>query len=262
MNYFTNLGQIIKTWLILTATAAVSVDTCGRAVIYSWFNILSRRRASLMLKAWSRRNLRLAKVKVKVINPHHIQLENYSCVILMCNHASLYDIPVTLQAFPGADIRMLTKKELFKIPIFGGGMAVSEFVSIDRNNHQQALKDLDKAKQLLKSGIILWVAPEGTRAHNDRLGKLKKGGFVTAISVKATIIPLGIIGTEKIMPAKTFKLQRGCEVEVHVGQPIDASQYTLANKQSLMDKVAAQLSQLSGRKLPLSSNNTQNKEPV
>jgi 1-acyl-sn-glycerol-3-phosphate acyltransferase len=44
-----------------------------------------------------------------------------SLVILMSNHASLYDIPLIFFVLPGS-IRMLTKKALFAIPIWGRGL--------------------------------------------------------------------------------------------------------------------------------------------
>lgn len=39
----------------------------------------------------------------------------------------------------------------------------------------------------MESGIVLWVAPEGTRAKDGKLALFKKGAFITAIQAKALI---------------------------------------------------------------------------
>ena len=66
--------------------------------------------------------------------------------IIMLNHRSRSKIPLIYVSLPGS-IRMLTKKELFKIPLWGRGMKAAEFISIDRKDHEQALKDLDEARR-------------------------------------------------------------------------------------------------------------------
>ena len=68
----------------------------------------------------------------------------------MSTHASHYDIPVSFVSLPGS-IRMLAKKELFKIPLLGQAMAAAEFPSIDRSNRQNAVRDLDRARAMMAS---------------------------------------------------------------------------------------------------------------
>jgi 1-acyl-sn-glycerol-3-phosphate acyltransferase len=72
----------------------------------------------------------------------------------MSNHRSHYDIPLIFLSLPGS-IRMLTKKELFNIPIWGRGLRAAEFLSIDRRDHAQAMKDMEYAKERMQSGIVL-----------------------------------------------------------------------------------------------------------
>src|SRR4029079_5554001 len=88
--------------------------------------------------------------------------------------------PLIFAALPGS-IRMLTKKELFRVPIWGRGLAAGEFVSLDRSQRQQAIRDLGAARDKMADGVILWVAPEGTRSKDGRLGSFKKGGFLLAL---------------------------------------------------------------------------------
>jgi 1-acyl-sn-glycerol-3-phosphate acyltransferase len=183
---------------------------------------------------WTSTLLKFVKATYKISNPYHVKFESHKRYILMSNHASLYDIPLIYMAFPHTSIRMIAKKELLQVPIWGSAMRGSEFISIDRNNPRQAIKDLQLAKEKLESGIVIWIAPEGTRTRTGKLGKFKKGGFMLAQKAGAIIIPIGIKGSDKILPAKTFEFSVGEHVEINIGKPIDAASYAKAQRSQLM----------------------------
>jgi 1-acyl-sn-glycerol-3-phosphate acyltransferase len=198
-----------------------------------------------LLTWWSSGLVNAVHIKKTVFNPHNVRIEPGKRYIIMSNHRSHYDIPLTILSLP-ASIRMLTKKELFRIPLWGRGMAAGEFISIDRHNIEQAKKDLEKARGKMEDGIVLWIAPEGTRSRTGRMGTFKKGGFILAIEAGAQIIPLGIRGSEKVLPPKTWEFFLNQEVDIHVGKPIDASAYTLENRDELVEVVRREISALCG----------------
>ena len=111
---------------------------------------------------------------------------------------------------------------------------------------EQAKKDLKAAGEKMEDGIVLWIAPEGTRSRTGRLGSFKKGGFILAIETGAQIIPVGIRGSEKVLPAKTWDFYLDQQVDIHIGKPIDASAYTLENKDELIEAVRRELKALCG----------------
>jgi 1-acyl-sn-glycerol-3-phosphate acyltransferase len=96
-----------------------------------------------------------------------------------------------------ANLRMIAKKELFRIPLWGRGLKTAEFISIDRSDHEKSMESMEAAKEKMKSGIMIYVAPEGTRSRDGKLGEFKKGGFLLAIQTESIIIPIGLRGTEK-----------------------------------------------------------------
>jgi len=198
-----------------------------------------------LLTWWSTKLVEAARIKKKVFDPFNVCIEQGKRYIIMANHRSLYDIPLTILSLPGS-IRMLTKKELFRVPLWGRGMAAGEFISIDRHNIEQAKKDLAAARGKMEDGIVLWVAPEGTRSRTGRMGAFKKGGFILAIEAGAQIIPVGIRGSEKVLPAKTWDFYLDQQVEIHIGKPIDASAYTLEKKDELIEVVRREISALCG----------------
>jgi len=207
------------------------------AVIFKSFSKKKNRKAfDQYSRQWAKKILNIVKVHYKTFNPHHVTFEPNKQYIIMINHTSLYDIPITLAALPGS-IRMIAKKELFKVPIWGHAMKRAEYISIDRKDRKQAVKDLALAKEKMKNGIVIWVAPEGTRSHNGKLLPLKKGPFMLALQTGATIIPVGIRGAHNILPAKTLNFNTHQSVEVHIGEPIDASNYTIKTRAELMTAV-------------------------
>ena len=227
----------LRTLWIIFLSAIYTINTTGRAVLMRLFSTINRPWVDKTLHIWENRILNLVKVNCKIINPHNVEPQPGQPTIIMCNHTSLYDIPLSLHAFPNHSIRMLAKSEMSKIPIVGKGMTAAEFPFIDRKNRRQAIRDLQAVQQLLNSGIVIWIAPEGTRSNDGKIAPFKKGSFITAINANATIIPIGIRGAYHILPARTSQFNLNQTAEIHIGKPVDASKFTLDNKDELIDQV-------------------------
>jgi 1-acyl-sn-glycerol-3-phosphate acyltransferase len=138
--------------------------------------------------------------------------------IIVSNHLSYIDIPVLMKTVP-KNIRFIYKKSLTKIPIFGWALYLGGYVSIDRSNARNAIVSLRKAAQKLKHGISIVMFPEGTRSTDGKTGEFKRGIFMLADFAKADIIPVTIIGTDKIMPKYTMKIKPG-KVKVIIDEPV------------------------------------------
>nr|WP_131782650.1 lysophospholipid acyltransferase family protein [Legionella gresilensis] len=233
-----------RTQWIALLSALYTAKICGHAVYRQLLGNINRPWVDSTIMKWSTKLLNLIGVKLEVFNPYHVEPQPGKATIIMCNHTSLYDIPISFKAFPNHSIRMLAKRELSKIPIMGKGMAAAEFPFIDRKNRHQAVRDLAFARQLMESGIIMWIAPEGTRSKTGELASFKKGAFITAIEAKATIIPIGIRGAYNILPPKTMRFNLNQKAEIHIGKPIDTAQYTLENKDELINTVHQAIKEL------------------
>lgn len=236
----------LRTQWIIFLSIFYTATACARSVIKHFTGQSNRAWVDSVIHEWVERMLHLVGVKCKVINPHSVEPKPGQATIIMCNHSSLYDIPLSFKAFPNHSIRMLAKKELSKIPIMGKGMAAAEFPFIDRKNRRQAIQDLSTVRKLLESGIVMWIAPEGTRSKNGKVAPFKKGAFITAIEAKATIIPIGIRGAYNILPARTTQFNINQTAEIHIGKAIDASQYSLGNKEELLQVVYQSIRELAG----------------
>jgi 1-acyl-sn-glycerol-3-phosphate acyltransferase len=243
------LNTIFQRWSIMARSLWVTFVYSVAVILYSLTGRLTREKTNRIIQRWSAILLRSVDMNLRIsgqVIPKQIPGRRY---ILMSNHASHYDIPITLTAFSDYCIRMIAKKELFRVPLWGKAMRHAEFMSIDRENRKQALVDLTYAKEKLSSGITTWVAPEGTRTRSGEMGPLKKGPVVLAIETEAIIIPFAIRGSDQVLPPDTWKFKTGVTVEVVVGEPIDASQYTLKQRNELLTQLDTILRNLVDSKL-------------
>ncbi|MEO8705318.1 MAG: lysophospholipid acyltransferase family protein [Kofleriaceae bacterium] len=154
--------------------------------------------------------------------------------VYMSNHQSHLDIPMLYATLPSPTIRMLGKTELFQIPLWGRGLRAAEFIEVDRTNHASAMRSIEYAAKLVRDGVSIYLAPEGTRSRDGRIGPLKKGGFHLALGTNAPIVPVAIRGTIDILPRGGKVMQTGRQVSVTIGAPIQVEGRDIA---SLMAEV-------------------------
>ena len=235
----------------LLRRAGVFFGSVGLTAIYSLMVMLralvgrlDRSVVDNYCREWSAALLRLVRASLTVRGevPDFSDGRRY---ISMCTHASHYDIPVTFVSLPGS-VRMLAKKELFRIPLLGHAMRAGEFPSVDRSHRMQAVKDLERARELMESGIVLWVAPEGTRSPDGKLLPFKKGCFHLALDTEAVIVPVAIRGIHRVLPARTWQVNLGQPVDVRVGEPLDTAGKTKADLDQVMSEVRGRLEELLG----------------
>ena len=237
---------LLKRLYILFSATFYTLKTSFFAVSVSFKGNLTREVTNLQLNYWAKQLLELINANYKVEYNVPIELESSRCYILMSNHQSFYDIPLLYMTIPDkANLRMIAKKELFMIPLWGRGMKTAEFISIDRSNHNKSIESMEVAKEKMKSGIMIYVAPEGTRSRDGKLGDFKKGGFLLAKQTDSIIIPVGLRGTERAMPPDTWDFSLGQKLEAHVGTPVDTKNYSSKDRDALMQEVRTQILTLS-----------------
>ena len=212
-----------------------------------FFNKLTRASVDQINRNWAIELLNAVKATYKINDPQHTEFKTDRCYIIMSNHCSHLDIPVISLVFPKISLRMIAKKELFDLPFFGKSMHRSGYICIDRDNKKQAIKDLRIAEEKMRSGIVVWIAPEGTRSRSGKLQELKKGGFQLALHTNSIIIPVGIQGTAKILPPDTLDFSVNEHIEVNVGKAIDTLDYSKDQKDQLIQDVEKSIRKAAGQ---------------
>ncbi len=126
--------------------------------------------------------------------------------IVVCNHNSLIDVPVTSPYIPGGN-KTIAKTSFAKTPLFGMLYRTGS-VLVDRNSETSRRESFSKMKEVLDMGLHMCIYPEGTRNKTAQpLKSFHDGAFRLSISSGRAIMPAVILGSRKIMPAnKTFFL--------------------------------------------------------
>ncbi len=225
----------IRFYWIASITGLITLISCLRIILASWMGRLSIADVDRRMNWWANQLLALVRVKTHVSGRENLPKPGQR-VIVMCNHSSLYDIPVTIAALD-TSFRFVAKKELFNIPIFGSALKRGGFLSIDRHNREQAVKDLQAAKEQMLNGIMLWMSPEGTRSKDGKLAPFKRGGFHIAIETKALIVPIVIKDIHRLQAGDDLDLYLNQTIEVEICKPIDASQFEIESRRELINQV-------------------------
>ena len=235
-------GLFKRAWIILYSVVYTGWSSF-RVVAISLSGKQQRQAIDRVIRRWARKLVDLAQIRYQVHGDLAGQLVPGRPTIVMSTHSSTYDIPLSYLAVPGS-LRMLAKKELFRIPVLSAGMRAAEMISINRQDRQHAIADLRRAREKMESGVILWLAPEGTRSRDGALLPLKKGGFHLAIDTGAIIIPMVFRNIHRVLPANSSDITLGVEVDVCFGKAIDAALFGKSQRQQLTDEVTRQMQTL------------------
>jgi acyl-[acyl-carrier-protein]-phospholipid O-acyltransferase/long-chain-fatty-acid--[acyl-carrier-protein] ligase len=92
---------------------------------------------------------------------------------------------------------------------------------------------------------IIAVFPEGTRGESDHLGEFKKGGFLIAKKAAVPIVPVGILGSRKLLSRREL-FPRGGQVTVNVGPVIGPEQIKELTVEGLSERVRSAMNALLG----------------
>jgi 1-acyl-sn-glycerol-3-phosphate acyltransferase len=128
--------------------------------------------------------------------------------VYVSNHASLFDIPVIAAGVPDK-VRIIYKKELERIPVFGWGLKAGAYIAINRQRGVEAMQALDEAAERIRTGTSVILYAEGTRTLTGSLQPFKRGAFNLALRAGVPVIPLTINGTFHILPKHSISVRPG-----------------------------------------------------
>jgi len=178
----------------------------------------------------------LGIVRVRVEAEWRAPLDPKKTYLFFSNHVSNLDPPALLPLLPGRT-SVFIKRSLLKIPVLGYGMKLAGFIPVDRDGSVEGAKQsVEAAVRVLASGVNVTSFVEGTRSPDGRLLPFKKGPFYLAMESGAPVVPVTIVGTEKLMPKGSLKVHPGT-VRVVFHAPIEPKDF--ATREDLMEAVRA-----------------------
>jgi len=178
-------------------------------------------------------------------------------VILASNHLSFIDsvaIPVTAPR----PVQFLAKSSYFEGTGFSGWVNRTFFrsigaVGVRRGAGQAAQEALEQGRQILETESAFAIYPEGTRSLDGRLYRGRTGVAWLALTTGAVVVPVGIIGTDKIMPVGSRMPKRKPRASIIFGTPIDVSRHGPATsgkaRRNATDEIMAAIHELTGQEL-------------
>lgn len=159
--------------------------------------------------------------------------QNYVVVV---NHNSLVDIPVSTPWIPGPN-KTLAKVEMAKTPLFGIIYKAGSIL-VKRDDDTSRRESFTQMQQTLKQGLHLCLYPEGTRNKSDKpLLPFYDGAFIAAIRAQKPIMPAVIFGTKDILPNKPKFWARPKAIHYHFLDPIPTAGLSMSDRHALKDKV-------------------------
>jgi 1-acyl-sn-glycerol-3-phosphate acyltransferase len=168
---------------------------------------------------------------------------------LVANHQSWIDIPALFRALP-LPLHFLAKRELAAVPFLGWYIRAMGMVFVERRDPRAGRASVGRAADLLASGKSVLSFPEGTRSRDGRIGEFKSGAFGAALAAGVAVVPIGLVGTGRVLPRVGFRVRPGV-IEVRIGAPIDVAPYAPFDRAGLARAAEAAVAELLGEPAPV-----------
>lgn len=168
-------------------------------------------------KIWMNIFFAASGCRVKIIGKENFKSgENY---IVICNHNSLMDVPLTTPFIPGAN-KTIAKIEMAKIPVFGL-IYKRGSILVDRKDKNSRKQSFAKMKEVLSMGVHMCIYPEGTRNTTDQpLREFHDGAFKLALDTQKSLLPSIIFNTKKVLPPGKLFYFWPSKMELHFLPPV------------------------------------------
>jgi 1-acyl-sn-glycerol-3-phosphate acyltransferase len=235
------LGRIFTVWggLVFISTMLIFILPIWATIILSEPNRTAW--VIRLCRAWMALFFPLAGIRVRITGKDKFQKgENY---IVVCNHNSLMDVPLSFPGIPGAN-KTIAKIEMSRIPLFGI-IYKRGTVLLDRTNDNSRKQCYLQMKEVLAMGMHMCIYPEGTRNKTGNpLKSFHDGAFRLSFDTEKKIIPCVIRGTGRMLPHdKSFFFWPG-KVSMEFLDPIDPKSFANAGemKQHVFDVMWTELS--------------------
>jgi len=118
-------------------------------------------------------------------------------VILAANHRSFMDSIFLALACP-EPVAFVAKAEYFENAMTRWLFRATGQIPLKRGSPAGARQALAAASEVLAGGGTLGIYPEGTRSRDGKLHRGKLGPARLAAATGAAIVPVGLVGTDKV----------------------------------------------------------------
>jgi 1-acyl-sn-glycerol-3-phosphate acyltransferase len=195
-----------------------------------------------VLTAPARRGL----VRLRVEGAEHLPSDGP--VILVANHVSFFDSVLLMFGLP-RPVAFIGKAEYTDNPLTNWLFCGAGMIPVRRENPGDLPHVFDEVASVLERGEVIGVFPEGTRSLDGQLHRGHVGAAHLALTTGAPIVPVGIVGTDRVLPTGSRLVRPFRHATITLGDPIRTdgpTKSTNRKRRELTDRFMAEIARLCG----------------
>ena len=230
------LGRFFAAWAMLTFIITMLIILLPTWAMGLYPEPKRTRKFIALSRIWMAVWLPLAGIRLVIKGKEKFKKgENY---VVVCNHNSFMDVPVTSPGIPGAN-KTIAKKSFVYVPLFGWIYRFATVI-VDRKDHNSRKESFDNMVKVLNNGLDMLIYPEGTRNKTtEPLKSFYDGAFKLSVETQKPIIPVVILYTKKILPARPILYFTPGKIDMHILPAIFPQGHTKDSlKQAVYDEMA------------------------
>ena len=154
--------------------------------------------------------------------------------VIAVNHLGIADAPLAYYALDRWDLFIPVAEKWEKNPTLKWLGKHLNFIFIDRFNPD--LKAMREMMKRMEQGQTLVIAPEGTRARDEKLAQGKPGVGYLASKMGWEIVPVAISGTEDRILFGNLKRFRRTSIKVRAGKAFTLPPFPKGNREELLQQ--------------------------
>jgi len=233
------LFTFLRTWLYTAPLAGTCIALFGCSSLTA--SLFGARAGTLHRVAawWSQLYIAASGVKVEVSGLENVPTEGG--MVIVSNHLSTMDIPILTAHLPVA-FRFLAKTSLFRTPFIGWHLRRAGHIRVVRESKTAAVQAIESAREAVRRGSAVLVFAEGSRSV-EGLRRFKAGAAHIAIRAGVPVVPVAVVGTDRLMPKKTLRYYPAT-VSLRIGRPIATSGLTRNDNGTLTDTLQTCVAEL------------------
>jgi len=153
--------------------------------------------------------------------------------LYMCNHVSLFDMPLLGGWVPGV-VRAVEAERQFRWPLYGLALRRLGSIPIRREDVFASMRSLGAAVRRLAQHRSVIIMPEGTRTLDGRLRPFKRMPFLLAKQAGVDVVPVGMSGLFSLKSKRSWHIRPG-PLKLRFGEVIPAETVERLTLEELRD---------------------------